>query len=1123
MIKNNKGFTLVELLAAIAVFSILIVLTLPQITNMIAKNRDLIYVNDALKMISQAEYKMRANSTVIEKPDEGECIVFSLNYLDNNSFDNPPNKGEYLRYASFVVVKNDDGNLEYSALLVEAYDENSYKGVKLTREEDLNKSNAVKNVVSFDKDTIVYINDDISSKYAGDGGTNRTIDVEYINRYLGEDYVSIIDDRLVDDVVDHEGTVENLGVPRINSFVVVSASSKDFNTLDMKILVDANDSDTPAEGLKVYYNICTKKLKDSGSVLCDYPDTSNPSTSSYPYSTGGSTSFSSPVINLSQAEYGANYGEDVVIYLVVSDNDGNFVRKQKTYTIHTNEKPTINTFEITKRDGDPSNLLKAKAVIDVNDDIDEYGSLKYCISNNENATIGDCTDFQPLNESSFNYDFCDGDVYSAACLPDGSIRTGKIFVMDSQGEWDSKEFRYEVYNLDVASLTPTVTITSNGTDVPKGKKSLKVKYKVTINFDPASGIQESDITYVLGLCESSSKCNSPILETSPISYSRKKTGTYEMYSDNFPIYDGKQRRLSVRVYINKYGLSSTKIQKITKYTPYLNTPPGSTGEFSRTFISQEDNFVGHASPESGTYNTIYKLIANDDLDGNNFWTCISESSDGCDYNTTAEFESKFSKYSENNEYTFTPENIDSPYDGSTKTLYVKMCDRYYLTSGMNTCNSLTETYNIYENQGPTATYPPVVEPDYSDISSEDIINDSVHINKISVKSNFIDDLDDQSKLTVRVGYKKSGESTYSYTNEQQFAENLSFIIGGDNFTYDGSTYDLIIQAKDSFGKYTDSPAVISYSVYKNDSPEIKSVEFKNKCKEVVENGTTTCVENTDINESSFYVVAYVKDYFDTYNICVSENRKASSCTNYTNSNFSGDTPSIGNKSNLYTLINSDYTADSPATIYLHIKDSGGNITTKKLNYNVYKSCQNQDEMIETNISHLPIDDNHKVTPKACSGECYKKSDDDNTSSRVFQYNRHFDLMDPFITGRLCQTNQSSLETLYCSFETCFYNNDGNPTYWLIGNRVNYDTNSSGAKIVYTYSGDVPALSNKTFTDYHKVYKLVSTNIDGHMEYALVLYDDIRVPDKINGMSNYNFRDYFKFNSNDDTSYLVFGD
>ena len=155
MIKNNKGFTLIELLAAIAVLSILMVLTLPQLTNVIGGNRNKIYVNDAKKMIALAEYKIRSNSTSIERPDDGECIVFSLNYLDNDSFDSPPNRGDYLRYSSFVVAKNDNGNMEYSAILIEEY-KNVYKGIKLTKEDDLNKRDAVKNITVFNSNELFY-------------------------------------------------------------------------------------------------------------------------------------------------------------------------------------------------------------------------------------------------------------------------------------------------------------------------------------------------------------------------------------------------------------------------------------------------------------------------------------------------------------------------------------------------------------------------------------------------------------------------------------------------------------------------------------------------------------------------------------------------------------------------------------------------------------------------------------------------------------------------------------------------------------------------------------------------------------------------------------------------------
>ena len=317
MIKNNKGFTLIELLAAIAILSILMVLALPQFTNIIGRNRDKVYISDALKMISQAEYKIRSNSTVIEKPDDGECIIFSLNYLDNNSFDNPPNKGEYLRYSSFVIVKNNNGNLEYSALLVEEY-KNSYKGVKLTKENDLYKSDAVKNVVPFSKDTLVYITDDISAKFVGGDASDRTISTNYINNILGSNYVTAVDDRLVDEVVENENDIERLVIPKINSFVAVSASGKDFNSLDMKMIVEAKDGDTPASDLTVYYNICTPNLRDKGSASCNYPDVSNPSVSGYPYSTNGSSTFTSQTINLSSCrnsnDYCADYGHEVSIY-----------------------------------------------------------------------------------------------------------------------------------------------------------------------------------------------------------------------------------------------------------------------------------------------------------------------------------------------------------------------------------------------------------------------------------------------------------------------------------------------------------------------------------------------------------------------------------------------------------------------------------------------------------------------------------------------------------------------------------------------------------------------------------------------------------------------------------------
>ena len=63
MKKSSKGFTLVELLAVVVLMGILIGLGLPLIVGMIDSNRKKIYVSDAQKLISKAEYKIKASNS----------------------------------------------------------------------------------------------------------------------------------------------------------------------------------------------------------------------------------------------------------------------------------------------------------------------------------------------------------------------------------------------------------------------------------------------------------------------------------------------------------------------------------------------------------------------------------------------------------------------------------------------------------------------------------------------------------------------------------------------------------------------------------------------------------------------------------------------------------------------------------------------------------------------------------------------------------------------------------------------------------------------------------------------------------------------------------------------------
>ena len=103
MRKNNKGFTLIELLAVIVILGILFGFSIPLITGVVERGRNKIYISDAEKLVSQAEYRIRSSSSEIEKPDPGDAIAISLLYLDNEEFDNPPNGGKYQKENSLLI------------------------------------------------------------------------------------------------------------------------------------------------------------------------------------------------------------------------------------------------------------------------------------------------------------------------------------------------------------------------------------------------------------------------------------------------------------------------------------------------------------------------------------------------------------------------------------------------------------------------------------------------------------------------------------------------------------------------------------------------------------------------------------------------------------------------------------------------------------------------------------------------------------------------------------------------------------------------------------------------------------------------------------------------------------
>lgn len=154
MLKNKKGFTLIELLATIVILGIIMVVAVPNVTGIIYKNRANTYVEDAKKMVTLADYAIRGNNNKIVKPAADHCIVFSLQYLDNAEFEEPPNGGDYQKNDSFVVVKKEGTKLVYYAQIVEKF-KSTYRGVSFTTSSSLNQEGAANKLVgNFDSGNI---------------------------------------------------------------------------------------------------------------------------------------------------------------------------------------------------------------------------------------------------------------------------------------------------------------------------------------------------------------------------------------------------------------------------------------------------------------------------------------------------------------------------------------------------------------------------------------------------------------------------------------------------------------------------------------------------------------------------------------------------------------------------------------------------------------------------------------------------------------------------------------------------------------------------------------------------------------------------------------------------------
>ncbi len=116
---NNKGFTLVELLAMLVVLAILMGIAIPNITGILANNKVNVMKADASKMTDTAKMKFSRIPSP-ERPKAGQCVIYALNYLnDNGDITNGPNGGKYLQFDSFIVISRHGSQFDYYIRLIE--------------------------------------------------------------------------------------------------------------------------------------------------------------------------------------------------------------------------------------------------------------------------------------------------------------------------------------------------------------------------------------------------------------------------------------------------------------------------------------------------------------------------------------------------------------------------------------------------------------------------------------------------------------------------------------------------------------------------------------------------------------------------------------------------------------------------------------------------------------------------------------------------------------------------------------------------------------------------------------------------------------------------------------------
>lgn len=926
MKKNNKGFTLVELLAALVILGVLSLLALPTVINLLGNSRDKLYVTDAKKLISQAEYKFRVASSEIEKPDDGECLVLSMIYLDNSDFDNPPNNGEYVREASYVVIKNNSGNYEFAVQLVEEVNENSFKGVELTRDIDLD-TNSTKHVVSFKKDGLYFVESNtVMGKYNGS-----QIDVEYINSKLGNDYVSGITDvynypDLADDTYN-----ENYEIPKISSISISTASNKDFNSLDAILKVVATDVDTPTNNLLVYVSPGRVAPDIATAVDCDASQSYTFQQCRYQY--GSLSEFS---LNVDFSQNGYDYGDDTekdaYLYVTVVDPEGNSDSLNPVYTIHTNVAPVIDVSRsgVFKRSTDGMNLATAVLRLHVSDDSTPIRDLEYCLTEEKDATS--CEGYQKYsnfnNNSELEYTFSCASNNSCDYI-NGTELNLTVFVRDDDStspKSTNAQFTYKLFKNDVPVITEFTLQSDVLSFVDVNSSALKAFVNLVVSDASAS----NKIDVVLD--------EDPNFNKNPVEYKYSDFAGGNISYTFSGIYDGLERVLYVRV-TDEYNAS---VEANYNYgNVHANAKPVIT-DIILTSANLEEKVcpnskicTQYSDETGGAYELSVKVEVTDDFveaglaQKSDLFICISPTASDCTDISTG----KFFLYNPDESKVINLTELDSskPYKGDVHKIYVSVYDNYGVASdgsyNYSQYSLLGEKdYKIYTN------HPPLIEKDQILVTSN---NPDYNFKDVTISFTVNDDLDNLTDLTYKIYDNIQGDRNIVTGNitATSFEESMEIPYTFDE-DYDGAKRYLTIIITDTYGAETVIENV-EYQMHDNKAPEIGSINIVSNEKPCDLNECNNSVKT----KVSFSVTDDLTTDLENLDLCVS--LSSTTCDSYNKiKNYTGYEYSNGTFSFLYEFSNGDFPYKGETkTLYLYVKDSYQDVGKKSANYTFYNNTK----------------------------------------------------------------------------------------------------------------------------------------------------------------------------------------